>query len=452
MTNDQSLTISWAPPGCTAGDIAGMGEWLRSAGQRLRASRSVEQIAEVLDAAAVEWIGRANTSDEIVKKVAAHSDLSPEMVARCIRAEQTSSRKDDLIQALNAELGSAACLDQFVWQPGLNRHIRATGPGLVLAILPGNIPGLSHLPLMRSLLVKSPVLAKAASGEPYYAAAYAESIARIDPLVGDCLGIVRWPGGNQAIESTVAEMADAVIVYGARETIKSWRMVVPRPKPLVEHGHKLGFLIADPTWLAADPDRLDAIALDICMYDQAACLAPHVVIVLGDHDDSERVGRDLANAMERLHKQLPCGGDVTDARTTRRAWIDQFEWESTGDSRMLANGPWGAVALETSGQIKPTCGLRTIAVAPAGSIAAALSLLAGWQDWLQNAGLAVPAEVARQLAVALADMGCTRLAPAGAMPFPSMRWHHDGRPALSDLVRFTNVEGPAEEPLDTPWL
>lgn len=82
----------------------------------------------------------------------------------------------------------------------------------------------------------------------------------------------------------------------------------------------------------------------------------------------------------------------------------------------------------------------------------ALAALADWRPWLQNAALAVPADDRRPLAEALAELGCTRICPPGAMPFPSMRWHHDGLPTLSAMVRYCDVEGAAETPLRGDWL
>ena len=47
---------------------------------------------------------------------------------------------------------------------------------------------------------------------------------------------------------------------------------------------------------------------------------------------------------------------------------------------------------------------------------------------------------ARQFAAQLARWGVTRVCPLGQMQSPPLTWRHDGRPALSDLVTWTDFE------------
>jgi len=71
-------------------------------------------------------------------------------------------------------------------------------------------------------------------------------------------------------------------------------------------------------------------------------------------------------------------------------------------------------------------------------------------DALQNAdvvrgkvstvGLAADADQARELALQLARWGATRVCPLGQMQNPPLTWRHDGRPALGDLVTWTDWE------------
>jgi hypothetical protein len=70
-------------------------------------------------------------------------------------------------------------------------------------------------------------------------------------------------------------------------------------------------------------------------------------------------------------------------------------------------------------------------------------------DLLQNAevvrgkvstvGIAAP-EQAEELAQELARWGVTRVCPLGRMQNPPLTWRHDGRPALGDLVTWTDFE------------
>jgi hypothetical protein len=55
-------------------------------------------------------------------------------------------------------------------------------------------------------------------------------------------------------------------------------------------------------------------------------------------------------------------------------------------------------------------------------------------------GIAVPEEKMRELAEQLARWGATRICPLGRMQNPPLTWRHDGRPALGDLVTWTDFE------------
>jgi hypothetical protein len=37
------------------------------------------------------------------------------------------------------------------------------------------------------------------------------------------------------------------------------------------------------------------------------------------------------------------------------------------------------------------------------------------------------------------SLGVTRFCDAGRMQFPPLTWHHDGRPALGDLVTWIDI-------------
>jgi hypothetical protein len=59
---------------------------------------------------------------------------------------------------------------------------------------------------------------------------------------------------------------------------------------------------------------------------------------------------------------------------------------------------------------------------------------------ISTAGIAATPEKLKELAPQLARWGVTRICPAGQMQNPPLTWRHDGRPALGDLVTWTDVE------------
>jgi hypothetical protein len=147
---------------------------------------------------------------------------------------------------------------------------------------------------------------------------------------------------------------------------------------------------------------------------------------------------------------LPPGEPPLAAGAAKRAWLDEVEWDASGDRRLLDAGAWGAVALDRRPRLEPTCTWRTVAITPVDGIDDAVARLTAWRGWLQNAGLLLARADRAEAVERLARLGCSCITVPGAMPFPSMRWHHDGLRNLAALVRFCDVEGAAETPLTEP--
>ena len=59
---------------------------------------------------------------------------------------------------------------------------------------------------------------------------------------------------------------------------------------------------------------------------------------------------------------------------------------------------------------------------------------------VSTVGIAVPEDRAAEIATQLARWGATRICPLGQMQRPPLTWRHDGRPALGDLVTWTDWE------------
>ena len=61
-------------------------------------------------------------------------------------------------------------------------------------------------------------------------------------------------------------------------------------------------------------------------------------------------------------------------------------------------------------------------------------------DLLQTVGVAGSLERLEPIVKRLARSGVTRVAPLSEMPWPPPSWRHDGRPAISDLLKWCDWE------------
>ena len=87
-----------------------------------------------------------------------------------------------------------------------------------------------------------------------------------------------------------------------------------------------------------------------------------------------------------------------------------------------------------------SCLNRFIYVKPVPDPAAALRGVDELQGRVSTVGLAAPPERFSELARQFARWGVTRVCPLGQMQNPPLTWRHDGRPALGDLILWTDRE------------
>ena len=83
---------------------------------------------------------------------------------------------------------------------------------------------------------------------------------------------------------------------------------------------------------------------------------------------------------------------------------------------------------------------RFIFVKPVPDLNAVLQGVDEIHGKVSTVGIAAPREKMKDLATQFARWGVTRICPLGQMQNPPLTWRHDGRPALGDLITWTDFE------------
>ena len=439
-------TQSWVCERPRATQWAGVANGLRSAGERLKAL-PVARIVTAIDRVAARWCNPSWAVRLAVREtVARATGFSTAAVDRSFDLELRNYRADSLWRVLRRELGDPSCLDRPCRNDDLQGTTMAIGPDLVLAIFTGNVPGLPALSLARSLIVKAPVIAKVASGEPSFAAAFAASLAEELPVLGDALLVTYWDRDEQSVFTEVAAEADVVIAYGGNEAIRSVREALPAGTRLVEHGHKLsaGFLAASYFDREGVAVAARAVAKDVAAFNQQACIAPEAYFVQGSRSHAQRVASAIGEALTAEARSCPVGelriGDAARVRLARA----QQQWRGAERSAHEAwhdDGLEWTVLLDEQLHAPDGIGHRVLRVIPVESLAQALDQLRPFGRYLQNVGVGCTGEAELSAAAAsLAKLGASRVCEPGRMAEPSMMWRHDGRTCVAELVRWCDVE------------
>ncbi|MGH3620348.1 MAG: acyl-CoA reductase [Sciscionella sp.] len=421
----------------------GIAKGLRRAGDALGAL-GIAEIVAAIDVTARHWCDRDWPQRRTARDlVVAGTGLSAATVERSFDVELRNYRADVLWRVLARELGDPRVLDEPCPDAHLAGATMAIGPDIVCQVFTGNVPGLPALGIVRSLLVKSAVIAKVASGEPTFAARFAASLAKVDRRLADAVLVTYWDRDDVATRNAVIGEADVVVAYGGDEACAAIQRAVRSEQRFVVHGDRVSFGLLSNRYLRSEDNGVlaAAIARDASMFDQHACIAAQAYLVEGETDEVGRFAARVAEAMAEYAGDCPLGELEPDAAAALQLRRAEAQYRAAGSSagRVWSEKDW-TVVLDDALDGHTGSGNRMLRIVAVPSIDRAVELLRPFGGRLQNVGVGGLDGEMPALATALARLGATRLCAPGRMPDPSLTWRHDGRTCVADLVRWCDVE------------
>ena len=189
-----------------------------------------------------------------------------------------------------------------------------------------------------------------------------------------------------------------------------------------------------------------AAADDVVAWNQLGCLSPHVIYVeAGGGVSPDKFAELLADELERREQTEPRGelaAEHAAAIASRRGIYEVRAAHSPETTRHWCskNSTAWTVVYEADTRFQLSCLNRFIYVKAVSDLTAALQGADEIRGKVSTAGLAAPEEKTDEIAMQLARWGATRVCPLGQMQNPPLTWRHDGRPALGDLMTWTDWE------------
>ena len=374
---------------------------------------------------------------------------------------------ENLEALITQDLGDTRRLDEFTVsapEAKTSRSGMVKGPELLVHITSGNIPNPALFSMVLGIVTKSAQFIKCARGTSLLPRLFAHSLASTEPKLGACFEIADWPGGSAGLDSALFAEADAVTATGSDETVMTIRNQLPLRCRFVGYGHRLSFGFISKEMLSTYSAKraIRDCVTDIVSWNQLGCLSPHVFYVQDDGAVSpEGFADGLAIELDAREKIEPRGeialqesAAITDARlvyelrsSLQTGGLDRsrersrfFEvptmvkvWKSEGTTA------W-TVVYDTDLRFRASCLNRFIYVKPVKQLSEALHYAEPLRHQISTVGLGAVDVRAIELAKELARWGVPRICPIGTMQQPPLPWRHDGRPALGDLVQWTDFE------------
>jgi len=360
---------------------------------------------------------------------------------------------------LEQELGHFHRLDEFAPGPaeGSAGHLAMVhGPELLVHIAAGNVPNPAFMSLTLGLLTRSAQFMKCATGASFLPRLFAHSIYEADRKLGACLEIAMWPGGAVPWEDTLFAGTDCLTATGSDDTLAAVRARLPARVRFVGYGRRVSFAFVTREVLREETitDIVSRAADDVVAWDQNGCLSPHVIYVEERGVvESDQFANKLAVELARRELIAPRGKisvEESAAIASRRAICEALAahradvkiWSSTESTA------WTVVfEHEVRFQFSPLN--RFIYVKPVPDVATVLRGADEVRQMISTVGIGAPVEKTKALATEFGRWGARRICPIGQMQNPPLNWRHDGRPALADLLVWTDFETAAKEPAST---
>jgi hypothetical protein len=194
-------------------------------------------------------------------------------------------------------------------------------------------------------------------------------------------------------------------------------------------------------------------AEDVIAWDQLGCLSPHVIYAEhGGNVSVEQFAEMLSNELEQREKSEPreklpveIAAVIASRRSFYQTRADYFRANTAPDypaTRLWQseNSTAWTVVYEADPRFQMSCLNRFIYIKGATDLTETLQSADSVRGKVSSVGLAAPQDKVEAIATELARWGVTRVCPLGQMQRPPLTWRHDGRPALGDLLRWTDFE------------
>ncbi len=357
----------------------------------------------------------------------------------------------DAFQALLEEdLGQADRLDQMVQSPTERRTNRASiaiAPELLVHIAAGTLPNPTLMSMILGVLARSAQFVKCASGRSLLPRLFAHSLYDAEHKLGACLEVADWSGGNSELEKVLFDEATCVTATGSDETLNSIRQRVPSKTRFLGFGFRVSFAYVAGEVLSGLHARktADRAARDVTAWNQLGCLSPHVIYVQsGGVVSPENFAEMLAEVLAERELSEPRGDlriETAAVIASRRSLYELRAAHSPDTRHWCSHGStaW-TVVYEADPRFQLSCLHRFIYVKEVKDLTEALQSADPVRGKISTVGLAVAEHKAQEMATQLARWGATRVCALGQMQNPPLTWRHDGRPALGDLVTWTDWE------------
>lgn len=412
--------------------------------------RKVSDIIEVLDK-----VGRVFQDEESSYYKEALRDLeenikfSPQMIKETLQLVPQILSKKSLERRLALELVDPYALDKVVERDNYDGYLKAYPKGVVFHVGAGNVFIGVLDSLVCGIITKNINIVKVSSKGSDFMRIFARAVRDVDKkgIISDTFAILKWKGGERAIEERIIKLADLIMVWGGYDVSDYYKKNTPFYIDVEIFGPKtsFGILFEDYIESVGYKEIARRIVKDVAMWDQGACSNMHdLYIVCSKREEKAIVKRliaELGKAFDEFEKNFPQGRIDPDEmveilKTRELACVDA----SFSLAELKAKKNY-TIIYEKDPSYKLSPLNRTLYIKTVRSLTEILKNIKPYKHYLQTIGIGGSISQKKEVAKEFFSSGGIRFTDIGKMTEGVDGSPHDGRFVLSRLVRWVGIEG-----------
>ena len=350
--------------------------------------------------------------------------------------------RENIEHKIKTELGEYFYLPRLTSPPRGQKRIKIKPMplGTILHIAAGNVDGLPAYSVAEGLLTGYVNILKLPAADNGLSIEIIRQLTQIEPALADYIYVFDTPSSDIHAMKRMADMSDAISVWGGDEAVAAVRRLAPTSAKIIEWGHKLGF-----AYISGYSDRekeLSALAEHISATRQLLCSSCQTIYIDTESmADIHAFCTEFLPYLQRAVNKYPPMSIGEKAEITLLRYNEIIEKAISGsiDSAQLYRGENCALISCTDSELELSpmfcnCNVKRL---PQKDI---LKVLRRKKGYLQTVGLICREEKRDSLTDALAKCGVVRITRSGDMSETFSGEAHDGEYPLRRYTRIVNIE------------
>lgn len=309
--------------------------------------------------------------------------------------------------------------------------------GVLLHIAAGNAHGLPVYSVIEGLLTGNINILKLPGADDGLSLPLLSLLLETEPALVPYVYVYDFASSDTAAMKRLAEVADAIVVWGGDEAVSAVRALATPNTRVIEWGHRVSFAYVTPD---ADDRQLRALADGICRDNGLLCSACQgIYLDTGNQDVLEAFALRFADILEQACRAAPLRlPRAVQAQVTLERYTAALSNALESDQLLQREGCSVRLLADPALHVSPP--FRNVWVRP---LAARdiLPALKKYKSYLQTAALLCPPRRREQLARALVSAGVVRIT-GGAMSDSYAGMPHDGDSPLARYTKTVSIENP----------